>query len=396
MSVMEIDELLQSYKDDGSICKPEIFDLNTDQNRQRIKELLKQGEIKFVSDDYEEQLKELFQIDHPTKIFNTDFEKEFKGYLKNLEKEKPFWRHGNWIFYPWLCNLVHVLPHNDFFRVRTARNCNLITLAEQKKFYDATIAIAGLSVGSSVALALVLQGGPRRIKLADHDKLALSNTNRVMTGINNLGLSKVVTAARYIYLINPYAEIAIFPDGLTPQNIDRFFTDLDLIIDEIDNLAVKCLIREEAKKRRLSVVMAADNGDNAVIDIERYDLDPQPKFFHGRMGEVSYEKLKNLDKMGIGRLITKHIGPGNVTWRMQQSLLEIGKTIVSWPQLGGAALINGAAVAYVVRKIILGELIENNRALMSLDEKLFTNYFSEAEVAKHQKATDSFLKIFNL
>jgi hypothetical protein len=81
---------------------------------------------------------------------------------------------------------------------------------------------------------------------------------------------------------------------------------------------------------------------------------------------------------------------------MQASLLEMGKTIVSWPQLGGAALINGAAVAYCVRKILNGEELESNRALISLDEKLIPNYFSSEEVTKRSDAATTFKKIFGL
>jgi hypothetical protein len=146
----------------------------------------------------------------------------------------------------------------------------------------------------------------------------------------------------------------------------------------------------------LAVVMAADNGDNGVVDVERYDLDPQPEFFHGRMGEVNYEMLSKLDKFGIGKMITKHVGPENVTERMQQSLLEMGKTIVSWPQLGGAAMINGAAVAYCVRKILNGQELEPNRSLISLDEKLIPSYASPEATAKRATIADSFKKIFGL
>jgi len=168
------------------------------------------------------------------------------------------------------------------------------------------------------------------------------------------------------------------------------------VIDELDNLAVKCLIREQAKKRRIAVVMAADNGDNAVVDIERYDLKPQPEFFHGRMGTVSYDSLSKLDKFGIGKMITKHVGPENVTERMQQSLTQMGKTIVSWPQLGGAALMNGAAVAYCARKILNGQPLEKNRALISLDEKLVPGYNTPKAAARRRKVSQSFAKGFGL
>jgi hypothetical protein len=142
--------------------------------------------------------------------------------------------------------------------------------------------------------------------------------------------------------------------------------------------------------------MAADNGDNGVVDIERYDQDQEIPFFHGRMGEVSYDMLSKLDKFGIGKYITKLVGPENVTEKMQQSLLEMGKTIVSWPQLGGAALLNGSAVAYCVRKIVNNQELESNRALIILDEKLEPNYNSDQEKNRRGAVADNFRKIFGL
>jgi len=257
--------------------------------------------------------------------------------------------------------------------------------------------LAGLSVGNSVALALVLQGGARYIRLADNDQLALSNLNRIRATVQDLGSKKVYVTARQIYTLNPYAKVDVFPDGLTQKNISKFFAGppkLDIMIDEIDNLAVKYLIREQAKKHKLAVVMAADNGDNAVVDVERYDLNPKLPFFHGRIGKTSYEKLSTLNKFGIGKTITQHIGPENVTERMQQSLLQMGKTIVSWPQLGGAALLNGSAVAYCVRRILNGQPIESNRALISLDEKLLPGYNSSAQIRHRTKVSNNFKKIF--
>lgn len=376
--------------------KPVLFSLANEQYCARIQEHIKEGDIRFVSDDYEEQLREYFAVSNPTLVFSPHLERHFKAYCEERVPGGDTSKDGMWAWYPWNATLVHVLPHDEFYQVRTARNKNLITAEEQDKFYNATIGIAGLSVGNSVALAIALQGGGRKMKLADMDRLALSNTNRVRASIASLGVLKVEMTARQIYELNPYAEIEIHSEGLTPENIESFFDGLDIVIDEIDNLAVKHLIREQARAHKIAVVMGADNGDNAVIDIERYDIHPHVEFFHGRLGETSYEHLSSLDKFGIGKHITKHVGPENVTTRMQASLLEMGKTIVSWPQLGGAALVNGAAVALAVRKVLTGESLESNRAIISLDEKLIPEYHSPEAHAERSAAAEAFKKIFGL
>ncbi len=376
--------------------RPTLFVMARAKDRRAFALLMKTRAVRYAVDDYTEQLRELFAVRNPRIANAPEFETSFQKFLDAHVSRTPLADHGVWAYFPWLSTIVHILPDADFQTVRTARNRYLINDAEQEKFYDATIGIAGLSVGSSVALAIVLQGGGRRIRIADHDRLALSNMNRIRAGVQSLGALKVDMVARQIYEMNPYAEVEIMREGLTPKNIDRFFAGLDIVVDEIDNLAMKYLIREQAKKHRLAVVMAADNGDNAVVDVERYDRNPSTKFFHGRLGNASYTALASLNKFGIGKMITKHVGPENVTERMRASLLEMGKTIVSWPQLGGAAMINGAAVAYCVRKILNGEPLESNRALVGLDEKLIPAYHSAAARKRRKKNADVFRKIFGL
>ncbi len=391
-----LSELLSAKKDTAK-ATPIIFNLSNPEHEVVVTTLLNEGKIQATIDDYEEQQLELFGINNPTKVYTPTFKDEFSEYYAALQKDEPISLHGNWVYFPWSSKLVHILIEDDFQKVRTARNMNLISREEQEKFYNASIGIGGLSVGSSVAFALVLQGGPKHIKLADMDRLALTNTNRILMGVDNLGVLKVEMAARKIYEINPYAHLELFPEGLHPENIDSFFEGLDIIVDELDNIAVKYLIREKAKQYKIPVLMATDNGDNAVVDVERYDQDENITYFHGRMGDdISYESLVHLDKFGIGKMATKCVGPENVTLKMQESLLEMGKTIVSWPQLGGAALINGAAVAYCVRKILNGQLLENNRALISLDEHLVPNYSEPEEIRKRTEAADTFRKIFGL
>jgi molybdopterin/thiamine biosynthesis adenylyltransferase len=379
--------------------KPIFFELQRAKDRKALNDLIKTKAVQSVIDDYMEQQRELFAIKNPTMAQHPDFEAKFQDHILSITKKVALVDHGVWVYFPWLSTVVHILKEDDFQIVRTARNRYLINEEEQKKFYNAVIGIAGLSVGSNVALAIVLQGGGKHIRLADHDRLALSNTNRIRSGVQNLGLLKVEMVARQIYEMNPYSTVEIFTEGLNPDNIKRFFegpAKLDIVIDEVDHLGMKYLIREHAQKNRLAVVMAADNGDSAVVDVERYDKNFKTKFFHGRLGDVSYESLSSLKKFEIGKMITKHVGPENVTERMRQSLLELGKTIVSWPQLGGAATMSGASVAYCVRKILNDQPVIDNRAIVSLDEKLVPNYNSAAEEKKRVKTANEFRKIFGL
>ncbi|MBI4128749.1 MAG: ThiF family adenylyltransferase [Parcubacteria group bacterium] len=396
---MDTEQFLAHRPHKSEVSRPILFDLAQNDSRLALEKLIEQNEIRHVRDDYREQLRELFQVENPPLVYTPEFDSRFETYLREKEGERPLWQQGRWAYFPWNSTLVHILGEEAFFKVRTARNKYLITADEQNAMYHAVIGVAGLSAGHGIVLALVLQGGARHLRIADLDRLALSNTNRILTGVENLGERKVDLTARMVYAMNPYAVVEVFADGLTEKNIDAFFEGppkLDIVIDEIDNLAVKYRIRERARRHRLAIVMAADDGDGGVVDIERYDENPDTEFFHGRMGRVTHDDLAQLDKFGIGKMITKHVGPENVPERMQQSLLEIGKTIVSWPQLGGAALLNGAAVAYCVRKILNKQPLESNRAIITLDEKLLPDYAHPKEILRRQKIAGEFRKKYSI
>lgn len=378
--------------------KPKLFNLSKREQIIALEKIFKKGKILAVIDDYQEQLKELFAINNPSSVYLPDFEQKFVDYLQKLQAKTPLKQQGRWAYYPWNGNLVHILEDADFQKVRTARNRFLIDNKEQELFYNSVVGIGGLSVGNSVILSIVLQGGAKHIKLADFDNLSLTNLNRIRGSITFLGLNKAVLTARQIYEINPYAVVEIFSSGLQDNNLSKFFLSpkLDVVIDELDNIAIKYLLRTYAKRHKIPLVMGADNGDNAVVDIERYDLNKKLKFFHGRIGNVNYEQLKSLNKFGIGKTITKHIGPENIGKKMQDSLLAMGKTIVSWPQLGGAALLNGSAVAYCVRKILNKQPLESNRTIVSLDELFVPDYNSATQKKARKKIAANFKKIFGL
>ena len=381
----------------GNKSAPLIFNLLKKTDQKKLQNILRHHPEIIISDSYDQQLEELFITKNPKLIHNKKIaDSETKKYITRLSKTVPLHMHGNWIYFPWINTLSHILGEQDFFLVRTSRNNYLINNEEQKKFYNARIGIGGLSIGSSVAMALVLQGGAKNIKLADFDRLALSNTNRVRAGVQNLGLLKTEITARQIYEINPYAKIEIFSQGVTEKNINKFLKNLDVLVDEMDSLAMKMLLRSKAKKLKIPIVMGADNGNSAVVDIERHDQKKSLKLFHNRLGKINYRKLKNLNKFSTGRLIAKLIGPENHDERMLKSLTEMGKTIASWPQLGGTALLNGAAVAYCVRKIVTGEPLEDNRAIISFDEAFLPAYHSRASIKKQNLVAKNFKKIFKL
>lgn len=316
---------------------------------------------------------ELFDIEYPhKKDSKTKSEvEEFGSILTNSNPDN--W--GSWVYYPWLNNVVHFPPKKELRALRTSRNRNLVTADEQLKLYDSTILVIGMSVGSNIVEALVSGGIGGKLILLDMDIIEPSNLNRIRSPYYHVGLHKVDAISQKAWEIDPYIEIIQYKDGLTTKNLEEILKDsnVDIVVDEMDDLRMKIILREYVKQHRLPLVMAADDGDDSLLDIERYDLDKNLKPFDGRIPDEIIEKIKNseIPRAELGMIIGKYfIGIDNIPLRMYQSLAEVGKSLPSWPQLGGAAALSGVALAYSIKKILLGQKIKQGRTLISLDASL--------------------------
>src|SRR3990167_10414315 len=56
--------------------------------------------------------------------------------IRTFSKDKTPIKRGRWVFFPWSNQLLHILDSEDFQELRTARNRNLITKEEQRKFNE--------------------------------------------------------------------------------------------------------------------------------------------------------------------------------------------------------------------------------------------------------------------
>ena len=290
--------------------------------------------------------------------------------IRSLSGSKEKIKNGQWVYYPWSKNLVQLLSNQDYQELRTARNKYLITEDEQSKLLKFKVGVLGMSVGNSIVLSLIHTGISNDIKIADADNLDGSNLNRVRTGLYDLGENKTVLTAKQIYEVNPYAKIEIFNEGVNEKNLDKFISNLDLIVEEVDDFALKIKSRLSAKKKGIPVVMITDNAEEVMVDIERYDLNKNYPLFHGLAGNLEKLKLDNLTKEKKVEIATKIVGKENITPRMAKSLSEVGKTLVSWPQIATTVFAGGGIGAYVVKQIALGEKIKSKRFKIVVDRNL--------------------------
>ncbi len=300
-----------------------------------------------VCDTLAEQLTDLAQTRSPS--LRLDAAGLAAGVLEILagRDERSF---GRWVYFPWRKTLVHILPPDAFAELRSDRNRNKITPQEQARLATCTVAVAGLSVGLAIATTLALEGVGGTLHLADFDTLGLSNLNRLLGSVTELGLPKVDIAARRLYELNPYLTIRAFPEGVREDNLEAFLDGVDLLCEECDSFPMKLRLREVARRRTIPVLM--ETSDRGMLDIERFDLEPERPLLHGLLGGVEPAEVATLSPPERMALVQRIVG--ECSERMTQSLPEIGRTLSTWPQLGSSVTLGGGSACEAARRILLG------------------------------------------
>ncbi len=345
---------------------PLIYNCENPAHKKKVDELKQLAHVTVI-DTIEDQITELLKIQHVGKPQSPE---QIEASRLALLNNTPVESFGNWVYYPWNNHLLHLLSENDFITVRTNRNKVKITEAEQQLLATKKIGIVGLSVGQSVALTIALERTCGELRLADFDSLDLSNLNRLRAGLHQLGLPKVIIAAREIAELDPYLKISIYPEGIHAQNMDGFLGEgsekLDILVEVCDGVDIKFNIRKAARSKGIPVIM--DTNDKGMVDIERFDLEPVRKLFHGLIDEdIIISTLTPQERLQV---LMKMVSFENISDRLKLSMGEIGKSISTWPQLASSVMLGGAATTDICRRILLNQHTKSGRFYIDLESLL--------------------------
>lgn len=357
MSLAErLRDAAEATRDDRA--HPEILDASDPDQARRLDEISRLPGIR-VHDELRTQLAGLFETRDPAGTLDR---RALQALVDERLGDDPC-TYGRWVHFPWSGRLVHVLPEAEYRELRTSRNRNKITEEEQQRLRGLRIGIVGLSIGQAAAVTLTLEEVGGLLVLADFDFLELSNMNRLRVGVHGLGVNKAVLAAREVFEINPYARVELWTKGVDAGNVDAFLTaggrPLDLVYEECDDLGTKVLVRERARRLRIPVLM--ETSDRGLMDIERFDLEPDRPIFHGLAGELSAAALRGMSNYEKVPVILEIVGREGMSDRMAASMVDIESSLKSWPQLASEVALGAGLNVDTARRIALGQLTCSGR-----------------------------------
>jgi hypothetical protein len=105
-----------------------------------------------------------------------------------------------------------------------------------------------------------------------------------------------------------------------------------------------------------------------MLDVERFDLEPDRALFHGLLGDVTSAELGRLTTKQKVPYVIRILDPASLTERAAASLVEVKETVSTWPQLASDVALGGAMVANAVRRIALGGFTASGRFFADLDD----------------------------
>jgi molybdopterin/thiamine biosynthesis adenylyltransferase len=353
----------------NDVITPLFFRLSAESDRKKFTKLLKEDPKIEVFDEIIGQLQELVKLRNPSnKLVQAVLEQKVAEHLGST----PLEEYGVWVYYPWSHNVVHILDEDEFIESRTNRNMYKITPKERDILATKKVGIIGLSVGSSIAFLLAMERVCGELRLADYDEIELTNLNRIDAGINELGVSKATKTARKISELDPYLKISLWPQGANEKNLDNILLEngkIDLLIDECDSLDIKIKLRLKAQAAGIPVLMSTS--DAGVLDVERYDEEQGRAIFHGYLEHLDLSLVENL-KSNEEKIpyILPILQPGTMSARLKASMIEVGQTLSTWPQLASDVYTGSGVTVSVAKQIFIGNTVRSGRYFIDWQDEV--------------------------
>lgn len=192
-----------------------------------------------------------------------------------------------------------VPPHDEYYAEMTTRNTGLVSPEEQQALRRARILVAGCgSVGGAVIEPMV-RIGFEHLALAEPDPYDLANMNRQAVRIQDIGRNKAEVFKERMLEINPYAELAVHPHGITADNVAELVQEADVIVDAVDvttkaPLKAKFSLHEQAKRLGKPVVAGYDVAGLQMIIVYDYRK-PGVQLLHGRVKPSEIETIQPME-----------------------------------------------------------------------------------------------------
>lgn len=144
---------------------------------------------------------------------------------------------------------------------RYLRNLGAISQEEQALLGTKTVFVAGCGGLGGHVLDMLLRLGVGNIRCADGDCFDVTNLNRqLLSGIDTLGRNKALVAAAHAERVNPQVHLRATDCFITPGNVSELLSGCDAVIDALDSVPARRLLKGGADELGIPYVYGAVQG----------------------------------------------------------------------------------------------------------------------------------------
>ena len=155
-------------------------------------------------------------------------------------------------------NIINEIRTNEFYQ-RTA-----MLMGEEKLTHliKSRVAVCGVGGVGAAATEALVRSGIGSLRLIDFDRIAKSNLNRQLhTTMDSVGMVKAEAMKNRILAINPQCQVDVRAEKISAENVAELLTDVDYIVDAIDDVPAKIEIAVFAKEHNIPLIVSMGTGN---------------------------------------------------------------------------------------------------------------------------------------
>ncbi|MEH6727458.1 MAG: molybdopterin-synthase adenylyltransferase MoeB [Hyphomicrobiales bacterium] len=156
--------------------------------------------------------------------------------------------------------------------------------AGQQKLKAARVLVVGAGGLGAPVLLYLAAAGVGHLGLVDDDEVSLSNLQRqIIHTTQDVGRSKVDSAAEYIAAINPHPVLELHNTRIDAHNASELVSRYDIVVDGSDNFATRFLVADWCEQLEKTLVTGAvSRFDGSITTFQPFltgpDGTPNPRY----------------------------------------------------------------------------------------------------------------------
>lgn len=180
------------------------------------------------------------------------------------------------------------------------RAAMLFSWEKIKQLKDAHVAIFGVGGVGGHCIEALARNAVGTLSLFDHDEISLTNLNRQIIALHStIGQKKVDVMKQRLLDIDPTITVNAYPLFITKENIHTIdFSNIDYIVDAIDNVSAKLALIEKANALHIPIISAMGTGNKLnpeqlkIMDIYETNYCPLARVMRRELKKRGISSLK--------------------------------------------------------------------------------------------------------